>query len=361
MIGNYIDIDYEKLPKRQPEEKPETEKDYSSIKKLLSHPQYKDIIGLYTGKGKATPVSKNQSFETSGLDGNGAQFASPLGFAAGALPILGGAAASTGAALRGTVKGPKTEAFRVPSKKDEPPVLDDMQGRAKPEELPEGVESAKPAEVDTGVEGDVEDARLEEIKSKFIDDIGLSVDEVKDLLTLLDDYNNIDLGDDDSIEAPEGTEFFKVNPEEKKQILREFLNRHPDWIEKLLGNDDAAVALRNNFNNAIDDLVKHKLEKRRESASEFNLKDKKAQAKRADLEHDKRANEIELVDKEKMDPKANAYFDSKVKTRNITRKNESDNLYEEVPKDKVQAPNTVRHEEAAQNQARIERIIRAMK
>ena len=46
MIGNYIDIDYEKLPKRKAEESPKTEeKDYSSIRKLLNHPQYKDIIG----------------------------------------------------------------------------------------------------------------------------------------------------------------------------------------------------------------------------------------------------------------------------------------------------------------------------
>ena len=45
MIGNYINIDYEKLPRRKQEEVKEPEKDYSSIGKLLQHPKYKDIIG----------------------------------------------------------------------------------------------------------------------------------------------------------------------------------------------------------------------------------------------------------------------------------------------------------------------------
>lgn len=320
MIGNYINVDYEKLPRRKAEESPKTEeKDYSSIRKLLSHPQYKDIIGLYTGKSEAEPAAMTQTF---GLDGNGAQFALPLG----ALPIIGGAAASTGAALRGPAKGSKTNAFKVPSKDEKNPVLDDTQGKTKPQDLPEGVESAEPVkEPDKGIEGDVETAK--EPLLQLLDSYGLSPEDKQAILDILD--NGVaDLGDDDSIELPEGVQSFKLPPETKKKALNDILKTYPDLGPKILGNDPAAKQEMNKLMDMLERYMEAKKFQFDRDAHKFNEKDEKAEARRVNAEHNKRAGSIEYHPREKVDEKVTTKDASKSITRDISRSNKEESIPE---------------------------------
>lgn len=321
MIGNYINIDYDKLPKRQVEEQKEPEKDSSSIKKLLSHPQYKDIIGLYTGKKEEKPVAMTQS---SGLDstggyGRGSQFALPL--SAGALPIIGGAAASTAATLRGTVKSPNVKAF----KKDETPVLDDIQGKVKPQDLPEGVESAKPAEVDEGIEGDVETVR--EPLVQLLDSYGLSPEDQQAILDILDS-GIADLGDDDSFELPEGVQSFKLPPDFKRKALNDILKNCPDLGPKILGNDPAAKQEMNKLMDLLERYMEAKKSQFDRDAHKFNVEDKEAEALRKNAEHKKREGSIEYHPREKVDEKVTAKDASRSVTRDVSRSNKEETIQE---------------------------------
>ena len=122
MIGNYINIDYEKLPKRKQEEVKEPEKDYSSIGKLLQHPQYKDIIGLYTGKNKATPVvSMSDTYALTPRPSMG--FEGPYGGGGGGgsiAPMIGaGAASALGAQALNKLKNKKAEEPKLGVEKKE--------------------------------------------------------------------------------------------------------------------------------------------------------------------------------------------------------------------------------------------------
>ena len=320
MIGNYINIDYDKLPKRQVEEEKKEDKDYSSIKKLLSHPQYKDIIGLYTGKKEAKPVAMTQ---TSGIDGNGAQFALPLG----ALPILGGAAASTGAALRNTVKGPKTNAFKVPSKDEKGPVLDDVKGKVKPEDLPEGVESAKPVETEEGID-DVQVAR--EPLLQLLDQFGLSPEDQQAILDILDS-GIADMGDDSSVELPENVNAFKLPPEFKKKALDDILKRYPDLGPKVLGDSPESKKTMDKLMDLLEKYMEAKKFQLERDAHSFNEKDELAESKRKAAEYDKRAGRVEFHPRESVDEKVNAKDASKSITREVSRSNKE----EEIPESDV--------------------------
>lgn len=359
MIGNYINVDYEKLPKRKTEETPKTEeKDYSSIRKLLSHPQYKDIIGLYRGKSEATPVSKNQSFETSGLDGNGAQFASPIG----ALPILGGAAASTGAALRGTVKGPKTEAFKVPSKKDkeEPPVLDDTQGKTKPQDLPEGVEPAEPAkEPDKGVEGDIETAK--EPLLQFLDDYGFTPEDQLAIIDILD-KGYVDLGDDNDVELPENVQSFKLSDKDKQKLLDNIRKRNPD--AEIFSPSIRGRELAEKFIEMAEIYLEAKKQAFEKSKREFNEKDPYTQRLKESRENDKKAGDTEYVDKQKFSEKSNADKEAINRANKVSSKHqETGELPEEEVKesDVKYTDDVLRHKAAAENDARLNQIIRGQR
>lgn len=348
MIGNYINIDYDKLPKRQVEERKEPEKDSSSIKKLLSHPQYKDIIGLYTGKKEAKPVAMTQ---TSGLDsswGQGPRSQYTLPLSAGALPIIGGAAASTAATLRGTVKGPKVNAFRNPSKDEKNPVLDDVRGKVKPQDLPEGVESAKPVESDKGIEGDVEAAR--EPLVQLLDSYGLSPEDQQAILDILDD-GIANLGDDDSFELPEGVQSFKLPPDFKRKALNDILKSYPDLGPKILGNDPAAKQEMNKLMDMLERYMEAKKFQFDRDAHKFNEQDEEAEALRKNAEHDKRAGSVEYHPREKVDKKVTAKDASRSVTREVARSNEED-----IPESSVMGGSKGKaREEAAENFERLQR------
>lgn len=349
MIGNYIDIDYDKLPKRQVEEEKKKDKDYSSIKKLLSHPQYKDIIGLYTGKKEEKPVAMTQSsgLDSSGGYGKSSQYALPL--SAGALPIMGGAAASTAAALRGTVKGPKTNAFSVPSKDEKSPVLDDVKGKVKPEDLPEGIESAKPAESDKGIEGDFETAR--ESLVQLLDNYGLSPEDQQAILDILDD-GIANLGDDDSIELPEGVQSFKLPSELKKKALNDILKTYPDLGPKILGNDPAAKQEMNKLMDMLERYMEAKKLQFDKDAHKFNEKDEEAEALRKNAEHNKRAGSVEYHPREKIDEKVTAKDASRSVTRDVSRSNKE----EEIPESSVMGGSKGKaREDAAANFERLQK------
>jgi len=349
MIGNYIDIDYDKLPKRQVEEEKKEDKDSSSIKKLLSHPQYKDIIGLYTGKKEAKPVAMTQSL---GLDGSGGygkspQFALPL--SASALPIIGGAAASTAATLRGTVKGPKVNAFRNPSKDEKNPVLDDIRGKVKPQDLPEGVESAKPVESDKGIEGDVEAAR--EPLLQLLDSYGLSPEDQQAILDILDS-GIADLGDDDSFELPEGVQSFKLPPDFKRKALNDILRTYPDLGPKILGNDPAAKQEMDKLMDLLERYMEAKKFKFDSDTHKFNEKDEEAEARRKAAEHNKRAGKFEYHPREKVDDKVTAKDASRSVTRGVSKNNKE----ESIPESSVMGGSKGKvREEAAGNFERLQR------
>ena len=325
MIGNYINIDYDKLPKRQVEEEKKEDKDYSSIKRLLSHPQYKDIIGLYTGKKEEKPVAMTQSsgLDSSGGYGKGSQYTLPL--SAGALPIMGGAAASTAATLRGTVKGPKVNAFKVPSEEEKRPVLDDVRGKAKPQDLPEGIESAEPAEVDEGIEGDVETAK--EPLIQLLDRYGLSPEDQQAILDILDS-GIADLGDDDDVELPEGVQSFKLPPDFKKKALNDILKRYPDLGPKVLGSDPAAKQEMNKLMDLLERYMEAKKFQLDRDAHKFNEEDEEAESKRKAAEHDKRAGSIEYHPREKVDEKVTAKDASRSVTRDVSRSNKEEDVAE---------------------------------
>ena len=349
MIGNYVNIDYDKLPKRQVEEEKKEDKDYSSIKKLLNHPQYKDIIGLYTGKKEEKPVAMTQ---TSGLDssggyGRGSQYALPL--SAGALPIIGGAAASTAATLRGTVKGPKVNAFKVPSKDEKRPVLDDVQGKVKPEDLPEGIESAKPAESDKGIEGDVDTAR--EPLIQLLDSYGLSQEDQQAILDILDS-GIADLGDDDSFELPEGVQSFKLPPEFKRKALNDILKSYPDLGPKILGNDPAAKQEMGKLMDLLERYMEAKKFQLERDAHKFNEEDKEAEALRKNAEHNKRAGRVEYHPREKIDNKVTAKDASKSITREVSRSNKEEEISES---DVMGGSKGKAREDAAKNFERLKR------
>lgn len=322
MIGNYINIDYDKLPKRKVEEEKKEDKDYSSIKRLLSHPQYKDIIGLYTGKKEEKPVAMTQTSGLSGSDGSGLspQFALPLG----ALPILGGAAASTGAALRAPAKGPKTNAFKVPSKEEKNPVLDDVRGKAKPEDLPEGVESAKPVETEEGID-DVQTAR--EPLLQLLDSYGLSPEDQQAILDILDS-GIADLGDDNSVELPENVNTFRLPPEFKKKALDDILKRYPDLGPKVLGNSPEAKKSMDKLMDLLEKYMEAKKFQLERDAHSFNEKDELAESKRKAAEYDKRAGRVEFHPRESVDGKVNAKDASKSITREVSRSNKEEDVPE---------------------------------
>ena len=278
MIGKYINVDYEKLPKRKTEEAPKTEeKDYSSIKKLLNHPQYKDIIGLYKGEKEEKPVAMTQSSGLNSSDGYGKGLQYTLPLSAGALPIMGGAAASTAAALRGAVKGPKFDAFRVPSKDEKKPVLDDVKGNVKPEDLPEGVEPTKPAELGEGIEGDLEPAKQSLLN--LLDDLGLNPEDAQILLDILD-KGVADLGDDDSLELPENVQAFKLPPEFKKRVFDDIVKRYPDLGVKILSNDPEGKKAWDDLWNLIEKYMEAKKFHLDRDAHRFNEEDELAERKR---------------------------------------------------------------------------------
>lgn len=317
MIGKYINVDYEKLPKRKTEEAPKTEeKDYSSIKKLLNHPQYKDIIGLYKGEKEEKPVAMTQS---SGLDSNGAQYTLPL--SAGALPIIGGAMATTGAALRGPVKGPKFDAFRVPSKDEKKPVLDDVKGNVKPEDLPEGVEPTKPAELGDGIEGDLESAKQPLLN--LLDDLGLSPEDAQILLDILD-KGVADLGDDDSLELPENVQAFKLPPEFRKRVFDDIVKRYPDLGVKILSNDPEGKKTWDTLWDLIEKYMETKKSHLDRDAHKFNEEDELAERKRVASKYDKRMGSTEYIPREDLDEEVNKKDASKSITREVSRSNKEE-------------------------------------
>lgn len=326
MIGNYIDIDYEKLPKRKTEESPKTEeKDYSSIKKLLNHPQYKDIIGLYRGNSEAKPVmditqsSRLESYNDGGF-GRGA-----LPLSTGALPIIGGAMATTGAALRGSVKGPKFNAFRVPSKDEKKPVLDDVKGNLKPEDLPEGVESSKPVEVDNGIEDDLESTKQPLLQ--LLDDLGLSPEDAEILLDILD-KGVADLGDDDSINLPENVQTFKLPPEFKKRVFDDIVKRYPDLGVKIVSNDPEGKKAWDDLWNLIEKYMEAKKFHLDRDAHKFNEEDELAERKRVASKYDKRMGSTEYVPREDLDEEINKKDASMSITREVSRSNKEESIPE---------------------------------
>ena len=376
MIGNYIDIDYEKLPKRKTEESPKKEeKDYSSIRKLLNHPQYKDIIGLYRGKSEAKPVAMTQSsgLDSSGGYGRGSQYALPLSkgilpmgapavSSADALPMIGAGAGAVAAsnALKKLTKEPKVETFRVPSKKDEPPALDDTQGKTKPEDLPEGVESAEPAkEPDKGIEGDVEAAK--EPLLQFLDDYGFTKEDQLAIIDILD-KGYADLGDDDDVELPENVQSFKLTEKDKQKLLDNIRKHNPDaeiFQPSIRGRELAEEFIR--IAEAYLEAKKQAFEK---SKREFNEKDPYTQRLKESRENDKRAGDTEYVDKQKFSEKSNADKAAIDKANKISAKHQETGEYPEVEvkeSDVKYTDDVLRHKAAAENDARLNQIIRGQR
>lgn len=348
MIGNYINIDYDKLPKKKAEVQKEPEKDSSSIKKLLSHPQYKDIIGLYTGKSEAKPVIDNGTLWSkidgySGIGGYGGGYSG--GYAGrgmgGALPIMGAAAASTAATLRGVTKSP--------SKKSEPPVLDDIQGKTKLQDLPEGVEPTKPAESDKGIEAGLE--KVKEPLVQLLDNYGLDPNDQQAILDILDN-GLVNLGDDDSFELPEGVQSFKIPPEFKEKALNDILKRYPSLGPKILGDDPASKQEMDKLMDLLERYLEAKKYQLDRDAHKFNEEDEGAEVKRQTAEYNKRAGKVEYYPREKMDKKVNAKDASKSVTKEISRSNKE----ETVPESDIMSGSKGKaKEEAAKNFERLKK------
>jgi len=342
MIGNYIDIDYDKLPKRQVEEQKEPEKETSSIRKLLSHPKYKDIIGLYTGKKEEKPVvamTQSLGLDGSGGYGRGPQFTLPL--SAGALPIMGGAAASTAATLRGFTKGP--------SKRSDPPVLDDVQGKVKPEDLPEGVESSKPVESDKGIEGDFETAKKSLVQ--LLDSYGLKPEDQQVILDILDN-GVVNLGDDDSFELPENVQSFKLPPDFKKKALNDILKSYPDLGLRILGNDPEAKEEMDKLMSMLERYMETKKSQFDRDAHKFNEEDEYAESKRKAAEYEKRAGSTEYHPRESLDKKVNAKDASRSATNEISKSNKEETVQES---DIIGGSKSKAKEDAAKNFKRLQK------
>lgn len=368
MIGNYIDIDYEKLPKRKTEESPKTEeKDYSSIRKLLNHPQYKDIIGLYRGKSEAKPV---MDVMDSGIMGGSSTMP---GFG-----ILGAAAAQTSKNLNDAISGNKglktidsdiqgssvlpfrDDSKPRSSKKEEPPVLDDTQGKTKPEDLPEGVEPAKSAkEPDKGVEGDVETAK--EPLLQFLDDYGFTPEDQLAIIDILD-KGYADLGDDDDVELPENVQSFKLTDKDKQKLLDDIRKHNPD--AEIFDPSIRGRELAEKFIQLAEVYLEAKKQAFDKSKREFNEKDPYTQRVKESRENDKKAGDIEYVDKQKFSEKSNADKAAKDKANKITAKHQETGEYPEVEvkeSDVKYTDDVLRHKAAAENDARLNQIIRGQR
>lgn len=315
MIGNYINIDYEKLPKRKQEEVKEPEKDYSSIGKLLQHPQYKDIIGLYTGKSKATPVvSMTDAYALTPRPSMG--FEGPYGGGGGAgggiMPMVGvGAASTLGAQALNKLK----------NKKAEEPKLG-LEPKAEPETGIEG--EAKEAELDKGIEADLQKSFFDTLNS-----LDISVDELKKFAELAKSGLT-----NEELPANLFKGLSKDDPDyaELVDLLKQIIRKYPDIVEYINPND-----MQDNDNNdnddddddngAIDRFVKKAREifkKKKEGLEkDFNkFKETDPKTKRnADIAKNQQnvQKKYDYVERSKMDPEVNKYDASKAKTSEITR------------------------------------------
>lgn len=320
MIGNYINIDYEKLPKRKQEEVKEPEKDYSSIGKLLQHPQYKDIIGLYTGKSKATPVVSMGQAEALAPQAN-MGFGGPYaaggggGGTGGIMPMVGAGAASTlGAQALNRLKNRKAE--------EEPKLGLEPKAKDEPETGIEG--KASEAELDKGIEADMQKSFFDTLKA-----LDISVDELKEFAEL---YKS-GLADEE-LPANLFKGLSKDDPDYAQlvDLLKDIIRKYPDIVDYINPND-----MQDNDNNddddddddkgAIDRFVKKAREifkKKKEGLEkDFNkFKETDPKTKRnADIAKNQQniQKKYEYVDRSKMDSEVNKYDASKAKTNEISR------------------------------------------
>lgn len=315
MIGNYINIDYDKLPRRKQEEVKEPEKDYSSIGKLLQHPQYKDIIGLYTGKSKAEPViSMADAYALTpkasmGFEGPYA----PGGGGGGSIaPMVGAGAASTlGAKALKNLR----------NRKAEEPQLD---ASPKVEEKPEvGIEGeAKEAELEKGIEENLQTQFFNTLK-----DLDINLDDLKKFTEL---YNSGLLDENSSAELFGGLSKDDPDYQELVDLLKQIIRKYPDIVEYINPNDmhddnddnddnDDDNALKR-FVNKAREIFKNKKEKLGKDFNKFEKTDPKAK-RNMDIAKNKANIEkkYDYVDRSKMDSSVNRYDASKAKTDSITR------------------------------------------
>lgn len=314
MIGNYINIDYDKLPRRKQEEVKEPEKDYSSIGKLLQHPQYKDIIGLYTGKSKAEPVvSMADAYALTPNTSIGVEgpYASGGGGGGRIAPMVGvGAASTLGAKALKNLR----------NKKAEEPQLGTS---PKVEEEPEaGIEGeAEEAKLDNGIEGNLQTQFFDALK-----DLDISLDDLKKLTEL---YNN-GLLDDSSVELFGGLSKDDPDYQELVDLLKQIIRKYPDIVEYINpndmhdddnndDNDDEDNALKR-FVNKAREIFKNRKEKLGKDFNKFEKTDPKTK-RNMDIAKNKANIEkkYDYVDRSKMDSGVNKYDASKAKTENITR------------------------------------------
>ena len=288
----------------------------------------------------------------------------PAVSAADALPMIGAGAGAVAAsnALKKLTKEPKVEAFKYPSKKDkdEPPVLDDTQGKTKPESLPEGVEPAESAkEPDKGVEGDVEAAK--EPLLQFLDDYGFTKEDQLAIIDILD-KGYADLGDDDDVALPENVQSFKFTDKDKQNLLDNIRKHNPD--AEIFQPSIRGRELAEEFIKMAEAYLEAKNQAFDKSKREFNEKDPYTQRLRESRENDKKAGDTEYVDKQKFSEKSNADKAARDKANKINAKHQETGEFpeEEVKESDVKYTDDVlRHKAAAENDARLDQIIRGQR